>query len=51
MKFKILLALIFINLKHSQKFYFPKTAATDSLILEKQISGMGKYLFTKIKEV
>ena len=37
MKFKILLALIFVNLMQAQKFYFPKTAATDSVILEKQI--------------
>ncbi|WP_426478974.1 CocE/NonD family hydrolase [Chryseobacterium sp. CBSDS_008] len=37
MKFKILLALIFVNLLQAQKFYFPKTAVTDSVILEKQI--------------
>ncbi|UKB82114.1 CocE/NonD family hydrolase [Chryseobacterium sp. MEBOG06] len=37
MKFKILLALIFVNLMQAQKFYFPKTAATDSAILEKQM--------------
>lgn len=37
MKFKILLALIFVNLMQAQKFYLPKTAVTDSLILEKQM--------------
>ncbi|WP_312300837.1 CocE/NonD family hydrolase [Chryseobacterium sp.] len=37
MKFKILLALIFVNLIQAQKFYFPQTAVTDSLILEKQM--------------
>lgn len=37
MKFKILLALIFVNLMQAQKFYLPKTAVNDSLILEKQI--------------
>nr|WP_315033028.1 CocE/NonD family hydrolase [uncultured Chryseobacterium sp.] len=37
MKFKILLALIFVNLIQAQKFYFPKAAATDSIILEKQM--------------
>lgn len=37
MKFKILLALIFINLLQAQKFYFPKTAVKDSLILENQM--------------
>ncbi|HCN50481.1 MAG TPA: hydrolase [Chryseobacterium sp.] len=37
MKFKILLALIFVNLMQAQKFYLPKTAVNDSLILEKQM--------------
>ncbi|MFS4473268.1 CocE/NonD family hydrolase [Chryseobacterium sp. T20] len=40
MKFKILLALIFVNLLQAQKFYFPKTAVTDSVLLEKQIPGL-----------
>lgn len=42
MKFKILLALIFVNLIQAQKFYFPKTAVTDSLILEKQMPGLAQ---------
>ncbi|MBL1220583.1 CocE/NonD family hydrolase [Chryseobacterium sp. L7] len=37
MKIKILLALIFVNLMHAQKLYFPKTAVADSTVLEKQI--------------
>lgn len=40
MKFKILLALIFVNLIQAQKFYFPQTAVTDSLILEKQMPAL-----------
>lgn len=40
MKFKILLALIFVNLLQAQKFYFPKTAVTDSVIMEKQIPNL-----------
>jgi putative CocE/NonD family hydrolase len=42
MKFKILLALIFVNLLQAQKFYFPKTAVNDSVILEKQIPGLAQ---------
>ncbi|PWN60870.1 CocE/NonD family hydrolase [Chryseobacterium viscerum] len=42
MKFKILLALIFVNLIQAQKFYFPKTAVTDSVTLEKQIPGLAQ---------
>ncbi|WNI37977.1 hypothetical protein [Chryseobacterium sp. SG20098] len=42
MKFKILLALIFVNLLQAQKFYFPKTAVNDSVILEKQIPGLSQ---------
>lgn len=42
MKFKILLALVFVNLVQAQKFYFPKTAVTDSVILEKQIPGLAQ---------
>ena len=40
MKFKILLALIFVNLAQAQKLYFPQTAVTDSLILEKQMPAL-----------
>ncbi|WES99336.1 CocE/NonD family hydrolase [Chryseobacterium arthrosphaerae] len=40
MKFKILLALIFVNLMQAQKFHFPQTAVTDSLILEKQMPAL-----------
>ncbi|UKB81479.1 CocE/NonD family hydrolase [Chryseobacterium sp. MEBOG07] len=42
MKFKILLALIFVNLIQAQKFHFPKTAVTDSVTLEKQIPGLAQ---------
>lgn len=42
MKFKILLALVFVNLVQAQKFYFPKTAVTDSVILEKQVPGLAQ---------
>lgn len=42
MKFKILLALIFVNLLQAQKFYFPKTTVNDSVILEKQIPGLAQ---------
>jgi methanogenic corrinoid protein MtbC1 len=44
MKFKILLALIFVNLMQAQKFYFPKTAVTDSLILEKQMPALAQVI-------
>ncbi len=44
MKIKILLALIFVNLMQAQKFYFPQTAVTDSLILEKQMPGLALQL-------
>lgn len=40
MKFKILLALIFVNLMQAQKFHFPQTTVTDSLILEKQMPAL-----------
>ncbi|WP_343658688.1 CocE/NonD family hydrolase [Chryseobacterium sp.] len=49
MKFKILLALIFVNLIQAQKFYFPKTAVTDSLILEKQIPGLAQQVIPHLQ--
>ncbi|MDR2238284.1 MAG: CocE/NonD family hydrolase [Chryseobacterium sp.] len=49
MKIKILLALIFVNMMHAQKFYFPKTAATDSLILEKQIPGLALQVMARYR--
>ncbi len=47
MKIKILLALIFANLLQAQKFYFPKTAVTDTLILEKQMPRLASTLITQ----
>lgn len=49
MKFKILLALIFVNLIQAQKFYFPKTAVTDSVILEKQIPGLAQQIIPHLQ--
>lgn len=49
MKFKILLALIFVNLIQAQKFYFPKTAVTDSVILEKQIPGLAQQVIPHLQ--
>ncbi|MGU3377072.1 CocE/NonD family hydrolase [Chryseobacterium sp. M5A1_1a] len=49
MKFKILLALIFVNLIQAQKFYFPKTAVTDSLILEKQMPGLAAQVISNLQ--
>lgn len=49
MKFKILLALIFVNLLQAQKFYFPKTAVTDSVILEKQIPGLAQQVIPHLQ--
>ncbi|MBO9690713.1 CocE/NonD family hydrolase [Chryseobacterium sp.] len=49
MKFKILLALVFVNLLQAQKFYFPKTAVTDSLILEKQIPGLAQQVIPQLQ--
>lgn len=51
MKFKILLALIFVNLMQAQKFYFPKTAVTDSLILEKQMPGLAAQVISNLQTV
>ena len=51
MKFKILLALIFVNLMQAQKFYFPKTAVTDSLILEKQMPGLAVQVISNLQTV
>ncbi|MGC5743517.1 CocE/NonD family hydrolase [Chryseobacterium sp. NFX27] len=47
MKIKILLALIFVNLMQAQKFYFPKTAVTDSAVLEKQMPLLASKLMTQ----
>lgn len=47
MKFKILVALVFVNLMQAQKFYFPKTAATDSVILDKQIPELALKVITE----
>ena len=47
MKFKILVALVFVNLMQAQKFYFPKTATTDSVILEKQIPELALKVITE----
>lgn len=47
MKFKILLALIFVNLIQAQKFYFPKAAVTDSIILEKQMPILASQVITQ----
>lgn len=47
MKFKILLALFFVNLMQAQKFYFPKAATTDSAILEKQIPELALKVITE----
>ncbi|NIF04755.1 CocE/NonD family hydrolase [Chryseobacterium sp. Tr-659] len=49
MKFKILLALIFVNLVQAQKLYFPKTAVTDSIILEKQIPGLALQVIPQLQ--
>ncbi|TZF98994.1 CocE/NonD family hydrolase (plasmid) [Chryseobacterium panacisoli] len=49
MKFKILLALIFVNLLQAQKFQFPKTAVTDSLILEKQMPGLALQVIPELQ--
>ncbi|WP_374462975.1 CocE/NonD family hydrolase [Chryseobacterium sp.] len=49
MKFKILLALIFVNLIQAQKFYFPKTAVTDSVILEKQMPGLAQQVIPHLQ--
>ncbi|GAE64417.1 hypothetical protein SAMN05421692_0551 [Chryseobacterium indologenes] len=49
MKFKILLALIFVNLIQAQKFYFPKTAVTDSVILDKQMPQLALKVITQLK--
>ncbi|MFP3834069.1 CocE/NonD family hydrolase [Chryseobacterium sp. SIMBA_028] len=51
MKFKILLALIFVNLMQAQKFYFPKTAVTDSLVLEKHIPGLAAQVISNLQTV
>ncbi|MDQ0064383.1 CocE/NonD family hydrolase [Chryseobacterium lathyri] len=47
MKIKILLALIFVNLMHAQKLYFPKTAVADSVILEKQMPLLASKLISQ----
>ncbi|ASW73231.1 hydrolase [Chryseobacterium piperi] len=47
MKIRILLALIFVNFLQAQKFYFPITAVTDSLVLEQQMSGLASKLMTQ----
>lgn len=49
MKFKILLALIFVNLIQAQKFYLPKTAVTDSVILEKQLPVLASQLIPHLQ--
>ncbi|WP_137905815.1 CocE/NonD family hydrolase [Chryseobacterium sp. 2VB] len=51
MKFKILLALIWVNLLQAQKFYFPKTAVNDSVILEKQIPGLAQQVIPHLQSV
>ncbi|UHO39845.1 CocE/NonD family hydrolase [Chryseobacterium capnotolerans] len=51
MKFKILLALIFANLIQAQKFHFPKTAVTDTLILEKQMPILAVQLIPNLQTV
>ncbi|MBB6370386.1 CocE/NonD family hydrolase [Chryseobacterium shigense] len=47
MKIRILLALIFANLMQAQKFYFPKTAVTDSAVLEKQMPLLASKLMAQ----
>ncbi|MEJ5106569.1 CocE/NonD family hydrolase [Chryseobacterium sp. MYb328] len=49
MKFKILLALIFINLMQAQKFYFPQTAVTDSVVFEKHIPGLALQVISQLQ--
>ncbi|MEJ5049372.1 CocE/NonD family hydrolase [Chryseobacterium culicis] len=49
MKFKILLALIFVNLLQAQKFHFPKAAVTDSVILEKQMPGLAQQVIPQLQ--
>lgn len=49
MKFKILLALIFVNLLQAQKFHFPKAAVTDSVLLEKQIPGLAQQIIPHLQ--
>ena len=49
MKFKILLALISINLIQAQKFYFPTTAVNDSVILQKQIPGLAQQIIPHLQ--
>ncbi|MBP2615204.1 CocE/NonD family hydrolase [Chryseobacterium jejuense] len=51
MKFKILLALIFVNLMQAQKFYFPKTAVADSLILEQQMPQLATQVIANLQTV
>ncbi|WET50577.1 CocE/NonD family hydrolase [Chryseobacterium indologenes] len=51
MKFKILLALIFVNLMQAQKFYFPKTAVADSIILEKQMPILAAQVIPNLQTV
>ncbi|REC50232.1 CocE/NonD family hydrolase [Chryseobacterium pennipullorum] len=49
MKIKILLALIFVNLLQAQKFYFPQTTVTDSVILEKQMPGLALQVISSLQ--
>ncbi|AZA76919.1 CocE/NonD family hydrolase [Chryseobacterium sp. G0186] len=49
MKFKILLALFFVNLIQAQKFYFPQSTVTDSVILEKQIPGLALQVISQLQ--
>lgn len=49
MKFKILLALIFVNLMQAQKFYFPKTAVTDSTVLEKEMPKLATQVISQLQ--
>lgn len=49
MKFKILLALIFVNFLQAQKFHFPKAAVTDSVLLEKQIPGLAQQIIPHLQ--
>ncbi|MEG0925087.1 CocE/NonD family hydrolase [Chryseobacterium sp.] len=49
MKFKILLALIFVNLMQAQKLNFPQTAVTDSTIMEQQMPGLALQVISQLQ--
>lgn len=51
MKIKlVIIVLFFINILPAQKIYFPRTASTDSIILEKNISNLASKISGKYEE-